>query len=138
MTLSADGFRSFRSKMKGRVGKGIADRQIHCIRRGLIVAAGEPANEFLEAFFLGIRQGGKLKARLAQRYSGKRRAGRDIYIRNPFDRHALQPHPLAGEHNLKFDRSMQIRLGGFISDISKSQPVQADIPNLPDTAGFRR
>lgn len=118
--------------------KGSSGRQAHCICGGLIVAAGVALNEFLEAFFLGVRQGGKLKARLAKGYSGKRCVRRDVDIRNPFDRYALQPHPFTGEHNLELDRSPQIRLGGFISDISKSQSVQADIANLPDTAGFRR
>lgn len=86
-----------------------------------MVAVGVPVNEFLQAVFLGGRQGGKLKAGLAKGYSGKRCVGRDIDIRNPFDRYALQPHAFAGEHDLEFDRSMQILLGGFISDISKSQ-----------------
>lgn len=121
--LSADGFPSFRSKVKGRVEKGIAGGPGLCVCRGLIVAAGVSVNEFLQAFFLGGCQGCKLKACLAKWYLGKRGVGRNINIGNPFDRYALQPNPLAGEHNLEFDRPMQIRHSGIIRDISKGQSV---------------
>ena len=59
-------------------------------------------------------------------------------IGNPLGRYTFQPNPLASEHDLEVDRTVQVRFRGVLGNIAKGQAVEADVLDLTDAARLRR